>query len=59
MTWKSGWWEVERSRVEEFHQVLERHVLVGVGGQVGVPDAAEQFLEAGDRRRCPYAAPAC
>ncbi|GAQ58681.1 hypothetical protein a10_08573 [Streptomyces acidiscabies] len=32
-------------RVDDLHEVLERHVLVGVGGQGGLPDPAEEFGE--------------
>ena len=34
-------------RVEHLHQPLERHVLVGVRGQVGVADPGEQLAEGG------------
>ena len=45
MTWNSGCRASDRGRVQLLDQPLERHVLVGVRGQVRLPDPGQQLAE--------------
>ena len=45
--WNRGCRDGGTHRVDRLHEPLERHVLVGVGGEVGGPYPAQQLREAG------------
>ena len=59
ITWNSGWRASGPGRVERLDEPLERHVLVGVGGQVGrpAPGRSSSRKVGSPRGRC--AAPGC
>ena len=59
ITWNSGWRAAERAGFELLHQPLERHVLVGVGGQADLPHPRQQLGESRVAGQCRCAAPGC